>query len=236
MNIMKQEHRGRSFKREIRMLLESSDFEHKFNELLQLPKGRATHALISLLPGSNLVVKWRAVTAMGLVTADLANQDMESARAVMRRLIWSLYEESGGIGWGAPETLAEIMACHEGLAKEFVNILVSFVMLDGSFLEFEPLQCGVLWGFARLAQAQAPLLRSHNALEYVIPFFESNDPNVRGMAIWSAGLLDDGNNRQLFERFLHDQNEIPFFWDGRHSTVKVCDLAQKVLDNHYSKN
>ena len=38
---------------------------------------------------------------MGLLAADLAGQDMEEARELMRRLMWSLNDESGSSGWGA---------------------------------------------------------------------------------------------------------------------------------------
>ena len=236
MNKLKPEQGGKRFKRQVQAILESPDFDSKLDELIQLPKGRAIHALISLLANGDPVVKWRAVTSMGAVTADWATCDMEAARAVMRRLIWSLYEESGGIGWGAPEALGEIMACHEGLAEEFGHILVSFAMEDGSFLEFAPLQCGVLWGIARLSQVRPPLLRSLNALEYVIPFFDSKDPAVRGMAAWAAGMLDDGKNHLPFEPFLDDRNEISFYWDRRFTTVQICDLAKKALDNMNAKN
>ncbi len=63
---------------------------------------------------------------MGRVAADLADRDMESARVVVRRLMWNLNDESGGIGWGSPEAMGEIMACHEGLAEEYSCILISF--------------------------------------------------------------------------------------------------------------
>jgi len=58
---------------------------------------------------------------------------MESARVIMRRLMWSLNDESGGIGWGAPEAMGEIMARHEQLTKEYSAILGSYIREDGKF-------------------------------------------------------------------------------------------------------
>jgi len=40
----------------------------------------------------------------------------------MRRLMWNLNDESGGIGWGNPEAMGEILACHEALANEYAPI------------------------------------------------------------------------------------------------------------------
>ena len=60
---------------------------------------------------------------MGASLARLADADMEAARIVMRRLLWSLNDESGGIGWGAPESMAEAMCRHQGLALEYAHML-----------------------------------------------------------------------------------------------------------------
>ena len=66
---------------------------------------------------------------MGQVVSNLADTDMESARVIMRRLIWNLNDESGGIGWGSPEAMGDIMACHERLAGEYHRLLVSYAGL-----------------------------------------------------------------------------------------------------------
>ncbi len=88
---------------------------------------------------------------MGMVVSNLADHDIESARVVMRRLMWNLNDESGGIGWGSPEAMGEIMARHSRLAQEFASILVSYINPDKNYIEHEILQRGVLWGIGRLA-------------------------------------------------------------------------------------
>ena len=52
-----------------------------------------------------------------------------------RRLIWSLNDESGGIGWGAPEAMGEILARSEKLSCEFYCILLAYIREDGTPLE-----------------------------------------------------------------------------------------------------
>ena len=49
------------------------------------------------------------------VVSRLADSDMEAARVIMRRLMWNLNDESGGIGWGSPEAMGEILAAMVGL-------------------------------------------------------------------------------------------------------------------------
>ena len=79
-------------------------------------------------------VKWTAVKTLGAYVSELAENDLEAARDWMRRFMWQLNEESGGIGWGVAETMGEAMARHEGLAREFSCILVSYLREDGKKL------------------------------------------------------------------------------------------------------
>jgi hypothetical protein len=87
----------------------------------------------------------------------------------MRRMIWNLNDESGGIGWGSPETMGESMACHNRLAGEYHRILVSYIRPDGNFLEHPELQKGLLWGLARLAAVQPELARKRRPLSLALP-------------------------------------------------------------------
>jgi hypothetical protein len=87
---------------------------------------------------------------MGRVVAAMATEKPEQARIVMRRLMWSLNDESGGIGWGAPEAMGEIMARNKTLAREYRNILVSYTNPQGNYLEYEPLRQGADWAMDRV--------------------------------------------------------------------------------------
>lgn len=133
-------------------LLKSPEFEKKLKSLRKAPIHRAFRTLLSALCSKDEEIKWHAVTVTGILVADLAQKDMEGARSILRRMIWWLNEESGGIGWGIPEAMGEILARNDTLAGEFAPILVSYVQPEGNFLEFELLQRGVLWGIGRLAE------------------------------------------------------------------------------------
>lgn len=128
-------------------------------ELLAMPRPPVVKVLISLFCHADPALRWRAVSLLGPLLAELAGRDLEAARVVMRRLMWSLNDESGGIGWGAPEAMAECLAWHPGLAEEYAHILVSFMREDGFFLEYPPLQRGLMWALGRLAVIQPQLLR-----------------------------------------------------------------------------
>ena len=90
----------------------------------------------------------------------MAETDLEAARTVMRRLIWSLNEESGWIGWGSAEALGEIMARNETLAKEYHNLLISFVTEgNNNYLLYNKLREEVVLGLKRLGQVRPELVK-----------------------------------------------------------------------------
>lgn len=217
-------------KRKAEALLRSEDFENQLGSLHQLPARRIINALLPLLCSPDELVKWRAVTAIGVVVARLADADTEAARAIMRRLMWSLNDESGAIGWGAPEAMGEIMAMHEGMAKEFSEILVSYLSEGGTpggtSLENPLLVRGVLWGLGRLGQVQPRLLA--DAVPDVAPWLASADPTLRGLALWVLTLVDTrpGVPPQV-EALLLDESELPLYLDRTLTVRRVCDLAAK---------
>jgi hypothetical protein len=138
-----------------------------------------------------------------------------------------LNDESGGIGWGVPETMGEVMARHKGLAREYVNILVSYICEDGNFLEYEPLQQGVLWGLGRLAQTSPELLQ--NAVPHLHPFLSSENATLRGLAAWTMGLLTAGQDDPGLEVLKTDDTEVALYLDGTERTYLVSELAKQAI-------
>ncbi len=178
-----------SDKRRIQRLLASRDLKALLAKLAELPPIQCINPLFAGICHHDPRIHWHAVMGMGPTVARLAEQDMEAARVVMRRFMWSLNDESGGIGWGAPEAMAEALAHHDKLAAEYTHILVAFMREDGFFLEHEPLQRGLMWGVGRLAAHRRDLLYHWQADQYLPPYLSSPDPAVRGLAARAAGIL-----------------------------------------------
>jgi HEAT repeat protein len=183
--------------------------------------------LISSLLSKDEKIRWRAISAIGVIVSSLADEDLESARIIMRRLMWMLNDESGGIGWGAPEAMGEIVASHDGLAKEFAPVLMSYAWEDGNFLEYEPLQRGAVWGLGRVAQEKPDIVRG--AIPYLISFLESPDAIVRGLAAWALGLLRAEAARSRLEGLLKDDAEVPIYINGKLIRRSVSDLAKEAM-------
>ena len=151
---------GRTLKRRFRKLFEDPEENRALEEILACDPKASVGPLISMIQSTDPRIKDRAVRALGRVVDAMAGIRMESARVVMRRLMWSLNDESGGIGWGAPEAMGEIMALNEALAREYSRILLSYVDEKGNYLEYEPLRQGALAGIRRLAAARPYLVET----------------------------------------------------------------------------
>jgi hypothetical protein len=154
---------------------------------------------------------------------------MEAARVIMRRLMWNLNDESGGIGWGSPEAMGEILARQEGLATEYAGILISYMREDGNYLENEVLQRGLLWGIGRLSRVRPQILQG--AEPYLSPYLQSQDATVRGLAAWAIGILGIKAACAELEGLAADEAEIQIFLDGSIIKRRVNDLARDALEN-----
>jgi HEAT repeat protein len=218
-------------KRRITKLLESPDIEAVIQELRQLPVSRVINPLIGALCSNNETARWHAITALGPIMADLADKDMEAARVVMRRFMWSLNDESGGIGWGAPEAMGEIMALHDKLADEYGHMLVAYMREDGFFLELPQLQQGLMWGLARLTMAKPNLLKAKNVVAYLLPYLDSHDSTVRGLTAWTLGLLHAEEAVAYLEKLVTDPAQVTIFLNRTFVPDTVGSLAHKALAN-----
>jgi len=219
--------KGRDLKQRVRELLGFSDLVAALQELRNLPSRKVINPLFSFLYHTDDLVRWHAVTATGVVVADLADKDRESARVILRRIMWNLNDESGGIGWGSAEAMGEILACHKGLATEYASILISYIRGDGNFQEHELIQRGVLWGIARLAQ-EGPELAT-GAAEPVMPFLKSGDGNARGLAARIMGLLRVKEAQGLLVELLDDETAFALYFDRELIKWTVKRAASEAL-------
>ncbi|MDU9047927.1 MAG: HEAT repeat domain-containing protein [Candidatus Electrothrix sp. Rat3] len=230
----------RAIKQQVLGLLKQDDLVSIETELALFQEKELINALFFGICHSDEKIRWHAISVMGSAVARLAEQDMEEARIIFRRMLWSLNDESGGIGWGAPESMAEIMCQHEGLADEYIHMLISYMRpdgeeehQDGNFLEHGMLQQGLMWAVGRLAQCRRGHLLARGAEHDLPPYLESPDATVCGLAARVIGLLGRtegmGQLRRLQELAKNDLRTVRFYDQGNFRTVSVAKLAAQAL-------
>ena len=227
---------SRKIKLEILALLASADLNHIFREIEQYAEKDLISPLFSALSRPEETVRWHAISIFGQVVPRLADQDMEAARIVMRRFLWSLNDESGGIGWGAPEAMAEIMLHHDRLTEEYLHMLISYLRpdgplehQDGNFLEMPSLQRGLLWGIGRLAERRAAMLIAHGVVADLLPYLQSEDGGVRGLAAWSLGRLRAAVGRDTLLPLATDTAPVRLYQQGQVQVFSVANLVENAL-------
>ena len=116
----------------------------------------------------------RAVAAFGTAAWVIAGQDPEFVRNQLRRLFWLVNDESGGIGWRAPELIASVLVSCPGLFDEFISPLVYLLDLEPE--DAPRFWTSVLASIERLAQVRP------GDTQFAIPLLEQikeNDPPIR---------------------------------------------------------
>jgi hypothetical protein len=217
---------GRSLKQQIKTLLTGDAIDEGIAAICRYPARRAVNPLFSFFHHTD-ILRWHAIAAMGVVAARLYEEDQESARVVMRRLMWTLNDESGGIGWGSPEAMGAIMAQQRGLAEEYHCILISYLRTDGNFLELPALQQGVLWGVGHLARSYIDLIIPH--ADSLLPFLATGDPILQGLAVWAGLPLKNHATLPYLRELVTTQTTIPIYRPYRIEGQTLASLAQKAL-------
>ncbi|MGE5237745.1 MAG: DVU0298 family protein [Chloroflexota bacterium] len=201
----------------IKSLLEQSAFDEI--AALSLADRRVVSQLISLSYDKQSVTAWRAIEAMGYAAQALSTEDPSAARDTIRRLLWMMTDESGGIGWSAPEMLGEIIRTDPDEFSDIIPIL-------WSYHEEEIFRDSTLWGMARVAEVRPDLVGF--VKEDIPSLLEDSSPVVRGYAAWLSGCLANTHTIGL-EPLLTDESPIPFYRDGHLHTVKVADIAKEAM-------
>lgn len=158
---------------------------------------QAVSVLQLLLFDEDELLCWRAVEGLGRAAAVLARGGLEPVRELMRRLLWLMNDESGGLLWHGPQCLAAVIANVPALAPEFGDILASF-------LEEEPFRTGTRWGLWRISAVSPEVVRAAGA--ELVRTLGDPDPAVRGHAVLAlraagAAVPDVAGDRGAFAYF-----------------------------------
>ncbi|MCF8091295.1 MAG: hypothetical protein K9K40_02415 [Desulfotignum sp.] len=215
---------GRKTRQMVGEILKSQDRKQALDRLAQIPDMQLLGHLFSHFYTTNELIKFRSVTAMGLLGKRLAEGHMESARNLMRRLMWNLNDESGGIGWGCAEAMGEIMARSPALAKEYASIFFSLLDPEANYIDNPMLQNGVLWGIGTCVKAAPERMDSYMA-GLIAFFLYSKDTVKKGYAVRALAWDGSPGKGHLTGNILADTKKIALYTGWHFEPVRICDLA-----------
>ncbi len=222
---------SRKIKKTILAALQEPDWPNVQMVLDQYDSKSLVNHLFTALCSTNELQKWNSVLSFGYLLNRIAGEKIEDARIIMRRFLWSLNDESGGIGWGAPEAMAECMSCNDILFKEYSHMLISYMredgpelLQDGNYLEYPYLQRGLLWGIARLFFSRKKEMQSYNLQEDILPYLDSEDAIVRGMALFTCAQAEIRVPEKRLESIIEQPCDFSIYWNDR-----IQDYSTQVL-------
>ena len=160
----------------IKQVVKDALIRRDYVELIRLCQAdrRFWSALRLYLYETNEGLRWRAIE----VVAELLKRwwrkgDKDKVREYIRRLLWLLNEESGGIGWSAPEVIAETIASIPELLEPYGRIMIAYA------LESRALINGSLWAIGRLGKQINKTIDFSQAK--VFSAFDSDSPETLGL-------------------------------------------------------
>lgn len=216
----------RIMKKRLRQLLQ----EQRIDEVADLAVGkrRVLGLLVSITYDRDPLIRWRAIEAMGVATELIVRDDPDCVRDHLRRLYWLITEESGGICWHAPESMAEIVHRNPTGLSDYVPIIVWLLreMAEEDLVHF---RAGILWAIGRLG----PIAEKQVAI--VVPTIrdclDHADPQVRGMAVWCLTRCGRQHLLAAREDLLADDAPVSLYNDGELEDTSVSRLMRLALDN-----
>ena len=126
------------------------------------------------------MLRWPAIrTVARLMHRWWGSAKEEKVRQYIRMLFWSMNDESGGIGWSAPQTIAEIIFQIPEIIDPYGRMMIAYS------LDEPPLVKGGLWGIGRLGKMMSDSVGLFK--DKVLSTFSTDDYETLGLASWAMG-------------------------------------------------
>jgi hypothetical protein len=198
---------------------------------------RVLSYLIRFAYDKDTVVGWRAIKAIGYASKILVKTDDEFLRVTMRKLLWSLSDESGGIGWAAPEILGEIVRVDPERFSDIIPLIAGVYEIEEKV--FRP---GVMYALASIAEIAPERVACYQKI--IVMALVDSDPLVKIYAlilaenVWNVSLEKNLWSREYSDRVRNVINSLKkdrgvaiLYQNNGFYDVQVGEIAEKVLRN-----
>lgn len=212
-------------KQSLQAALEANDLEAV--QTLALANRTILSMLVRFAYDKTSLIGWRAIKAIGIVSSFYVKNNYDFLRDTVRKLLWSLSDESGGIGWSAPEILGEIVSADPKKFSDIIPLIAEVYDIEEKV--FRP---GILYALGRIAGSDPTS---------VLPFkdiaargLSNSDPLARIYALDLAAKLRDSLSiaeREEFASAVHkltgDNAEAWIYVNEGFSGLTVADKAKE---------
>jgi len=160
----------------------------------------------------------RGFVEMEKRAAELAAEGrLEELREIIRRLLWSMNDESGGVGWYAAEAAAAVLAGAPELIREYGIILASH-------MKEYPFEVSVHRALARLVPLAPALFAGAGVGEELAVSLSHGVPAVRAAAARCLAALDLEKYRPAVIALSNDDSPV-IEYDCKSDTMREKTVA-----------
>ena len=177
--------------------------------------------LSSMLYDKESLVRWRAIEALGRASKIIAENDLGKIRRQIRRILWLMNDESGGICWNGPEAIGEIVYNIPTLIYEYGPIIISF-------LDEGPFEVGTRRAIWRIGALGPEVFKESRAA--IIESLESSIPEMRAFSIKALNALVDNSARETVKVLKNDLSSVEIY---DFVTGELKETAVKVFAREY---
>lgn len=201
--------KGPELKKAIKQSLQNEDYD--LITALGLADKAVIRQLISMSYDKEDVLSFRAIKALGLLCKAMALTRMDVVRETIRKLLWSMGDESGGIGWTAPEMIAEIIRHEPHKYDDIIPVL-------WSYKEETMFRAGVVLGLLRIALADKE--RASFVLADLDELLKDPNPSVRAYTALLCKVLGKACTLDL----ANDKAQMLVFINGELKKLTVAEV------------
>jgi hypothetical protein len=146
----------------------------------------------------------------------------EKVLVYIRTLFWSITDESGGIGWSAPQTIAQIISNIPELIDPYGSMMIAHT------LEEPPLIKSGLWGIGLLGKKIADSVNFFK--EIVLEVLKSDDAEVLGLAAWALGEVSFKPALPFLKQLTGRKDLVKIYIEGDFKEKLLGQWAQEAID------
>ena len=192
---------------------------------------RMLSQLVRLAYNKETLTGWRAIEAIGAAARAIVSQEYAFLREMIRKLLWSLSDESGGIGWSAPEIIGEIVCSDPVRFQDIIPII------SGIYdIEEEVFRPGILYALSRIGEEYPELILSQKDL--AIRALSDHNPLVRYFGLEVISRIKSSltpHDRDFVDtcigRLLNDKEEVWVYKENRFLNVQLAEAVSGVLNS-----
>jgi hypothetical protein len=207
-------------KAQVRELLEQREYEHLVD--LCVVDRHAWQELRFRLYEIDERIRWSAIEASArLMQRWWQLKQQEKVRDFIRNLFWSMTDESGGIGWSSPQTIAETIVNIPELLDPYGSMMIAYS------IEEPPLMKGGLWGIGRMGKMIVDSMDFFQ--EKVLAVFQNDDPEVLGLAAWAMGEVGFKASLSCLKKLFERNEPVRIYTNGDFSEKPLGQWAEEAV-------